>query len=621
MLNNPISQIERTKDAYVGNMQGLQKRANVTKELVDLIAMQQLKKDLDAVKRNQAMQSQGNPATIKDQMQQGLMGEYRQQAAKEMGVGPSEMGTVNRARQGMPQGGPRMPQGAPQQMPQGAPQQMPRAGAQQMAQGMMSQARPVQLAGGGIVAFDNGSEGKGPVEVPKGLSTDALADFLRSTIQGKGLSAMEQGREFKRLMAEQGFDPLGRPIIKEEPVSKGTVRRRGRAGLDTGVGIAATTPRNFDTSGLNAQIDAGYDKQGITRPRYAPPPNVAQQQEERETRRSEAQQRAEQREKEEYESSLQGQLDAVKSSGIMSGISPYQLDETQRTQAEGELGLDADKRGLAAVERIRKLSKMDENEKLLENMQKRVQATYDETAPSRRDNLIDLLTAGGRGGITGVGVRDRQLRDAAAERRRQLDKDIMGIQATTVEINRNFGADAARAYAEAEANAIAQKNNARDFLQKADQAEVASTMDKARLTMEEQRNVRQLFSEQERNRLLAEQITATNARALGDDILAAQTKLTTSRAEIAESVRQSSRYAELDSLDPIDDADKIKVLQGRLDSEILALTADIDAMADDLRVREKELRQAQQAQTERLTPSEQVAFSAESQDAIARAGG
>jgi hypothetical protein len=124
-------------------MQGLEKRANMTKELVDLLAMQQLKKDLDAVKRNQAMQAQGNPATIKDQMQQGLMGEYRQQAAKEMGVGPSEADTVARARQGMPQGGPRMPQGAPQQMPQ-------------QPQGVMSQARPVQLAGGGIVAFYGG---------------------------------------------------------------------------------------------------------------------------------------------------------------------------------------------------------------------------------------------------------------------------------------------------------------------------------------------------------------------------------------------------------------------------------------------------------------------------------
>ena len=245
MLDNPLSQIERTKDAYMGRPQELQKRANMTKELVDLLAMQQLKKDLDAVKRNQAMQAQGNPATIKDQMQQGLMGEYRQQAAKEMGVGPSEADTVARARQGMPQGGPRMPQGAPQQMPQ--------AGAQQMAQGVMSQARPVQLAGGGIVAFSKA----GSVQVPEGLGSDELADFLRSTLRKQGGSANYQALEFKRLMGEQGFDPLGRPLEEEEEKADprglpGTRRKRARAGLPQlteevkeEAGLASATPPNL----------------------------------------------------------------------------------------------------------------------------------------------------------------------------------------------------------------------------------------------------------------------------------------------------------------------------------------------------------------------------------------
>ena len=610
-MNNPISQIERTKDAYAGNIQGLQKRANVSKELIDLLAMQQLKKDLDAAKRNQMMQMQGNPATVKDQLQQGLMGEYRQQAAKEMGMMPSEGQAIARAQQAMPQGMPqqqaRMPQGMPQGTPQGAPQQ---------PQGVMSQARPVQLAGGGIVAFSKA----GSVQVPEGLDSDELADFLRGTLKGKGLSAMEGAKEFKRLMAEQGFDFLGRPIIEEKPVSKGTTRRRARAAEEPEQGGLAS---NFDNSALQAQVDAEYDRQGIVNPKYAPPPNVAQQEEERETRRSEAQQRAEQRKKEEYESSLQGQLDAVKTSGIMSGVTPYKLGQEQRTQAEAELALDPDKKGLAAIERIRGLSKMSDNEQLLKDMQDRVQATYDETALSGMDRFQELLNAAAIGGTRGVGIRGSQLRQAERNRRRQLDQDIRGIQNTTIELNRSFGADAARAYAEAEANVITQKQNARDFLRNAEQAEVASVMDKARLTMEEQRNVRQLFSEQERNRLLAEQITATNARALGGDIATALAKLVTSRAEIAESVRLSSRYAELDSLDPTDsdDARKIELLEGQLASEVAALAADIDDMADNLRARQRKLDQAQQAQTERLTPSEQVAFSAESQDAIARAGG
>ena len=121
MLNNPIQQIERTQDAYAGNPEGLQKRANMSKELIDLLAMQALQSDLAAQKRNMAMQQQGNPQTVKDQLEEGLMGEYRQKAAEDLGVGPSEGDVVERAGiagqqmarnqqmaqgpQGMPQGG------------------------------------------------------------------------------------------------------------------------------------------------------------------------------------------------------------------------------------------------------------------------------------------------------------------------------------------------------------------------------------------------------------------------------------------------------------------------------------------------------------------------------------
>jgi|9_EtaG_2_1085328.scaffolds.fasta_scaffold01203_3 hypothetical protein len=236
MLNNPLSQIERTKDAYMGRPQELQKRANMTKELVDLLAMQQLKKDLDAVKRNQAMQAQGTPATIKEQMQQGLMGEYRQQAAKDMGVGPSEMDTVNRARQGMPQGGPRMPQGAPQQMPQ-------------QAQGVMSQARPVQLAGGGIVAFANGSENEGPVEVTED-QIQALQQRLGRTIDRNRAIEMIRSNPEGKSAIERLFSALGPEGFTPERIKR---RQRSEIGeepsaeIDDGAeaGLASTAQPNL----------------------------------------------------------------------------------------------------------------------------------------------------------------------------------------------------------------------------------------------------------------------------------------------------------------------------------------------------------------------------------------
>ena len=591
MLDNPLSQIERTKDAYMGRPQELEKRANMTKELVDLLAMQQLKKDLDAVKRNQAMQAQGNPATIKDQMQQGLMGEYRQQAAKEMGVGPSEMDTVNRARQGMSQGGPRMPQGAPQQMPQ-------------QAQGVMSQARPVQLAGGGIVAFNKG----------EGVE-DGLTDSQREM------------REFMERLAERRANAPLVPTFITEGFTPERIKRRRRSERGEEPSAEPTgnaeTLRNFDNSALQAQVDAEYDRQGIVNPKYAPPPNVAQQEEERETRRSEAQQRAEQREKEEYGASLQGQLDAVKTSGIAAGLSPYQLDQTQREQAEADIAKDPDEAGLAAIERIRTLSKMDDNEEMLRDMRERVQATYDETAPSRRDNLIYLLTAGGRGGITGVGVRDRQLRDAATERRRQLDQDVMGIQATTIELNRNYGADAAKAYADAESTIINQKNNARNFLENANQAEQASLVEIAQLTMEEQRNIRQMYTEQERNRLLSEQITEGNLTSLSKSINDSLALNAAQVIAITERVNEDPRYAEIAALDPTDgdDARKLKLLEEARDAEITALTADLTAMSDALRVRQRRIQAMQNEQLSRTTPREEVSLSPEAQKAMARAGG
>lgn len=238
---------------------------------------------------------------------------------------------------------------------------------------------------------------------------------------------------------------------------------------------------------------------------------------------------------------------------------------------------------------------MGENEKLLKDMQKRVQATYEETTPQGMDRLIDLLAAGGRGGITGVGIRSGQLRREEAERRRQLDQDIMGIQATTVELNRNFGADAAKAYADSEANVIAQRQNARNFLATADRAEVTSLMEKSKLTLDEQRNVRQLFTEQERNRLLGEQITATNSRALAEDISAAQVGLLELREEIKESVENDPKYADLRTLDPTDssDARKIAVLEAELAADIASRSADIDDMADKLKVRQLEVQEQQ----------------------------
>jgi hypothetical protein len=570
VLSNPLSQIERTKDAYVGKPQELQKRANVTKELVDLLAMQQLKKDLDAVKRNQMMQAQGNPMTIKDQMQQGLMGEYRQQAAKEMGVGPSETDIVQRAQQGMPQG---------------MPQQQPR-----MAQGMMSQARPVQLAEGGIVAFSKA----GSVQVPEGLGSDELAEFLKARVEGMNAPAIVKLEEFKRLMGEQGFDPLGRPLDDDDTAPLTSVGRMRRAQREQDTGIASEPAELTDYAKSRlSEVDTAREE-GFPEPPVVntpatpsdPKPNAGL-------------------------ALLQNMKNTIE------GMKTYEADEGLRRAARKDLGADPEAAGIRALERIEDLSQIGESRQRLKDMQERMQTTYDETTPQGMDRLIDLLAAGGRGGITGIGIRSGQLRREEAERRRQLDQDVLGIETTVVELNRRFGADAANAYQQSEANTMRQKENARTFLETADRNERQSIMQKAQLSLQAQNNVRQLYSDAERNRLLGEQITGQNARGIITALTGKQLQAEGIKTELEAELRLRPKYSKLGTLEASDDPDdaiEADRLRRELDAELLADTADLQRDIDTMRRRIADAQAILEEQSARLGTG--ISFGSEIDNAI-----
>ena len=569
MLSNPLSQIERTKDAYVGRPQELEKRANVTKELIDLLAMQQLKKDLDAVKRNQMMQAQGNPMTIKDQMQQGLMGEYRQQAAKEMGVGPSETDIVQRAQQGMPQG---------------MPQQQPR-----MAQGMMSQARPVQLAEGGIVSFQRGGSAQGP-----NLPPDRLAKFLREQVDTLNMPANYKALEFKRLMNEAGLDPLGRPLDDDDTAPLTSVGRMRRAQREQDTGIASEPAELTDYAKSRLpEVDTAREE-GFPEPPVVNTPATP--------------------------------FDPKPSAGLallqemkntIEGMETYEADEGLRRAAREDLGADPEAAGIRALERIEDLSQIGESRQRLKDMQERMQTTYDETTPQGMDRLIDLLAAGGRGGITGVGIRSGQLRREEAERRRQLDQDVLGIETTVVELNRRFGADAANAYQQSEANTMRQKENARAFLETADKNERQSIMQKAQLSLQAQNNVRQLYSDAERNRLLGEQITGQNARGIITALTGKQLQAEGIKTELEAELRSRPKYSKLDTLEASDDPDdaiEADRLRRELDAELLADTADLQRDIDTMRRRIADAQAILEEQSARLGTG--ISFGSEIDTAI-----
>ena len=398
MINNPIQQIERTQDAYAGNPEGLQQRANMSKELIDLLAMQALQSDLAAQKRNMAMQQQGNPQTVKDQLEEGLMSEYRQEAAKDLGVGPSEGDVVERA--GI--AGQQMAQNA--QMPQG-PQGMPQGGG-----GVASQAGPVNLAGGGIVSFAEG-----------GPTKEDLANFLRK--------AAEESRASERAS----------PSSLEETPMQRKMREI----------VAAQAERRKDIPsllGTKSELQERAKKRALE-----------EQMEKMFTRETGGQQVGQMPRPKSLDPSAGGiDIPFDPNAGIASMV------PSQPNQPPAAPAIDPDAGIKAALEKSANLDPvaqakarsaavkddlgLAEGIATLEDRQKRRERAYEETTASGMDNLIDLLTAGGRGGITGVGARSGQLRREENVRRMAYEDTLDGIEDKAMTLRSTIGGKAATSY-------------------------------------------------------------------------------------------------------------------------------------------------------------------------------
>ena len=131
-------EIQRRMDAYRGNPQGLQQRYQMSQQLLDLLALQKLKAEQDAMARQMRTQMQQAPGTVAQQMEQEMLGRTKQEMAQQIG---------------------------------GVMQQQARQQQQNMARMAQAMARPqggiaglapqtARMAGGGIVAFQAGGTKK-----------------------------------------------------------------------------------------------------------------------------------------------------------------------------------------------------------------------------------------------------------------------------------------------------------------------------------------------------------------------------------------------------------------------------------------------------------------------------
>ena len=86
MINGGIDQqVQQKVDAYRSKPQLLQQRYAQNKELIDLLALQKLKSEKDAVARDMQMQMQQNPQTIKDQLENEMVQRTKQDMMSKVG--------------------------------------------------------------------------------------------------------------------------------------------------------------------------------------------------------------------------------------------------------------------------------------------------------------------------------------------------------------------------------------------------------------------------------------------------------------------------------------------------------------------------------------------------------
>lgn len=79
------SQVQQRVDQFRGKPQELAQQYQMSRQLIDLLALQKLKSEKDAVARNMMVQMQQNPQTIAQQREAELMGRTQQEIAQQVG--------------------------------------------------------------------------------------------------------------------------------------------------------------------------------------------------------------------------------------------------------------------------------------------------------------------------------------------------------------------------------------------------------------------------------------------------------------------------------------------------------------------------------------------------------
>lgn len=131
-------QVQQTMGAFRGQPDKLMQRYKQGNDLIDLLALQQMKSDMDAVKQQMVLSQQQMPGTIKDQREQEVLAGYKEKAGRQVGdVAKNTAGLLNQRQASVNAN-------------------MQRQGITQQPVKTASNGGLMQMAGGGIVGFSTG---------------------------------------------------------------------------------------------------------------------------------------------------------------------------------------------------------------------------------------------------------------------------------------------------------------------------------------------------------------------------------------------------------------------------------------------------------------------------------
>ena len=207
------SRIGRTVQAYSSNPKELEKKYQMDKKLADLIGLQTIISQQDAISRETMLRENQQVGNLREQYEQKLASNSQDGTAKRISeLLASRTGQQPPATQGIAGQRPPMPQGQRPLMPQGQRPPMPQGQQPPMGAGIAGQPRPNMrmAAQGGIIGYLGGGTTSTDEETPltaEELEAARIAqETSRETMQGAGGEAAARVAEAKvkreRLQAE-----------------------------------------------------------------------------------------------------------------------------------------------------------------------------------------------------------------------------------------------------------------------------------------------------------------------------------------------------------------------------------------------------------------------------------